>query len=107
MRGGVRAPRPLCGNHPRFFQVDPSGAYYGWKASAIGKNFKNARSFLEKRYNDDVELDDAIHTALLTMREGFEGEMTEHTIEVGVVGEDRVFRVLTPTEVKDFLDEST
>ena len=92
---------------PQLFQVDPSGAYYGWKASAIGKNFKNARSFLEKRYNDDVELDDAIHTALLTMREGFEGEMTEHTIEVGVVGEDRVFRVLTPAEVKDFLDEST
>ena len=51
--------------------------------------------------------DDAIHTALLTMREGFEGEMTEHTIEVGIVGEDRVFRVLTPAEVKDFLDEST
>ena len=92
---------------PQLFQVDPSGAYYGWKASAIGKNFKNARSFLEKRYNDDVELDDAIHTALLTMREGFEGEMTEHTIEVGIVGEDRVFRVLTPAEVKDFLDEST
>ena len=44
---------------PQLFQVDPSGAYYGWKASAIGKNFKNARSFLEKRYNDDVELDDA------------------------------------------------
>ena len=54
-----------------------------------------------------MELEDAIHTALLTMREGFEGEMTEHTIEVGVVGEDRVFRVLTPAEVKDFLDEST
>jgi 20S proteasome subunit alpha 2 len=92
---------------PQLFQVDPSGAYYGWKASAIGKNFKNARSFLEKRYNDDVELDDAIHTALLTMREGFEGEMTEHTIEVGIVGEDRVFRVLTPAEVKEIQDEST
>ena len=91
---------------PQLFQVDPSGAYYGWKASAIGKNFKNARSFLEKRYNDDVELDDAIHTALLTMREGFEGEMNEHNIELGIVGEDRVFKVLTPAEVKDYLDES-
>lgn len=22
---------------PRLFQVDPSGAYFGWKATAIGK----------------------------------------------------------------------
>ena len=92
---------------PHLYQIDPSGSFWAWKASAIGKNMVNAKTFLEKRYNDDVELDDAIHTALLTMREGFEGEMTEHTIEVGVVGEDRVFRVLTPAEVKDFLDEST
>ena len=53
-----------------------------------------------------MELDDAVHTALLTMREGFEGEMTEHNIEVGIVGEDRKFRVLTPQEVRDYLDEA-
>ena len=91
---------------PQLFQVDPSGAFFGWQASAIGKNSKNAKSFLEKRYNEDMELDDAIHTALLTMREGFEGEMNEHNIELGVIGEDRVFKVLTPAEVKDYLDES-
>ena len=91
---------------PQLFQVDPSGAFFGWQASAIGKNSKNAKSFLEKRYNEDMELDDAIHTALLTMREGFEGEMNEHNIELGVIGGDRVFKVLTPAEVKDYLDES-
>ena len=91
---------------PQLFQVDPSGAFFGWQASAIGKNSKNAKSFLEKRYNEYVELDDEIHTALLTMREGFEGEMNEHNIELGVIGEDRVFKVLTPAEVKDYLDES-
>mmetsp|Transcript_241 Transcript_241/g.611 ORF Transcript_241/g.611 Transcript_241/m.611 type:complete len:238 (-) Transcript_241:296-1009(-) len=91
---------------PQLYQVDPSGAYYGWRASAIGKNYKNARSFLEKRYSDEVELDDAIHTALLTMREGFEGEMNEHNIELGVVGEDRIFKTLSPSEIKDYLDEA-
>lgn len=25
------------------------------------------------RYNEEMELDDAVHTALLTLREGFEG----------------------------------
>jgi 20S proteasome subunit alpha 2 len=88
------------------YQVDPSGAAFGWKASAIGKNYINAKSFLERRYHDDIELDDAVHVALLTLRESFEGEMTEFNIEVGVIGDDKVFRILTPAEVRDYLDEA-
>ncbi len=36
-------------NSSTLYQVDPSGAFWAWKASAIGKNMVNARSFLEKR----------------------------------------------------------
>lgn len=54
----------------------------------------------------DMELDDAIHIALLTLRESYEGEMTEFNIEVGIVGEDGIFRILTPAEVRDYLDEA-
>lgn len=46
------------------------------------------------RYNDDISLEDAIHTALLTLKEGFEGQMTEKTIEIGVV------TVPTPEELE-------
>lgn len=91
---------------PALYQVDPSGAYFGWRATAIGKNFINAKTFLEKRYSEGMELEDAIHTALLTLREGFEGEMTKDNIEVGIVGADRKFRVLTPSEVADYLQEA-
>lgn len=73
------------------------------------------------RYNDDISLEDAIHTALLTLKEGFEGQMTEKTIEIGVVavpspaeleenkagGDSRrsrpPFRKLTEEEVRDYL----
>jgi 20S proteasome alpha/beta subunit len=34
------------------FQVDPSGSSFGWKATAIGKNYINANNFLERRYNE-------------------------------------------------------
>lgn len=92
---------------PRLFQVDPSGAYFGWKATAIGKGYVNAKNFLEKRYQDDMELEDAIHTALLTLREGFEGEMNGRNVEVGVVSKaDGKFRLLTPAEIQDYLDEA-
>lgn len=69
------------------------------------------------RYNDDLSLEDAIHTALLTLKEGFEGQMTENTIEIGVVtvptaaqmqekpGErlPPTFRKLSEAEVRDYL----
>jgi 20S proteasome subunit alpha 2 len=91
---------------PQLFQIDPSGAAFGWKATAIGKNYINAKNFLERRYAEDMELDDAVHIGLLTMRESFEGEMTEFNIEVAIVGSDKVFRILTPSEVRDYLDEA-
>jgi 20S proteasome subunit alpha 2 len=71
-----------------------------------------------RRYNDDISLEDAIHTALLTLKEGFEGEMTEKTIEIGIVTVPKpedlvampgerlkpVFRKLNEREIKDYLE---
>lgn len=90
---------------PQLCQIDPSGSYFSWKASAIGKNMVNAKTFLEKRYNTDIELEDAIHTAILTLKEGFEGQVTEDNIEIGIITEDNKFRSLSPAEIKDYLAE--
>jgi len=93
-------------NGPQLYQVDPSGAYWAWKASALGKNAKSAKTFLEKRYNPEMELDDAIHTAILTLKEGFEGAIDEHNIEIGVVSDDnKTFRVLSQDVLKDYISE--
>ncbi|CAH9124663.1 unnamed protein product [Cuscuta epithymum] len=90
---------------PQLYQVDPSGSYFSWKASAMGKNVSNAKTFLEKRYTEDMELDDAVHTAILTLKEGFEGQISGKNIEIGIIGADKVFRVLTPAEIEDYLQE--
>jgi len=91
---------------PHLYQIDPTGAYFGWKATAIGRNMVGLKNFLEKRYADTIELEDAIHLAILMLKENFEGEMNELNIEIGVIGGDRKFRVLTPTEIKDYLKEA-
>jgi 20S proteasome subunit alpha 2 len=103
---------------PSLYQVDPSGSYFPWKATAIGKSATSAKTFLEKRYTEGLELEDAIHIALLTLKETIEGEMNGDTVEIGIVGppEDRLlgfegvegavgprFRKLTPQEVEDYL----
>lgn len=73
---------------------------------------------LSFRYNDDISLEDAIHTALLTLKEGFEGQISEKTIEIGIAttptspdqmeaksGErlPPTFRKLTEAEIRDYL----
>nr|GEY59905.1 synaptobrevin, longin-like domain protein [Tanacetum cinerariifolium] len=45
-------------------QVDRSSSYFSWKPLAMGKNVSNAKTFLEKRYTDDMELDDDFRTGL-------------------------------------------
>jgi 20S proteasome subunit alpha 2 len=103
------------------YQVDPSGTYWAWKASAIGKNMVNAKTFLEKRYFDvnryspTMEIEDAVHNAILTLKEGMDGALSENLIEVGIcevvmtanrdgVKEPTdVFRSLSAAEIKDYL----
>ena len=54
-----------------------------------------------------MELEDAIHTSLLTLKESFEGEMTADNIEIGIIdAKDKKFRILTSSEVNDYLEEA-
>lgn len=71
-------------DQPSLYQVDPSGSYFPWKATAIGKSATSAKTFLEKRYTEGLELEDAIHVALLTLKETIEGEMNGETVEIGM-----------------------
>lgn len=89
----------------QLYQVDPSGSFFAWKATAIGKGMVNAKTFLEKRFSDELEIEDAIHTAILTLKEGFDGHMSEHNVEIGIVGRDGKFKVLSMAEVKDYFGE--
>jgi len=41
----------------------------------------------------------------LTLKEGFEGAINEENIEIGIVGKDQKFRILSATEVKDYVKE--
>ncbi|ODV84654.1 hypothetical protein CANARDRAFT_8234 [[Candida] arabinofermentans NRRL YB-2248] len=101
------------------YQIDPSGSYFPWKATAIGKGSNAAKTFLEKRWNEELELEDAIHIALLTLKESIEGEMNGDTVEISIIGSENDellgfkgaegvhgprFRKLTVQEINDRLD---
>ena len=48
----------------------------------MGKNMINAKAFLEKRYNEELELEDAVHTAILTLKVAM-GEERSREVERG------------------------
>ncbi|KAL0221454.1 hypothetical protein RCL1_001308 [Eukaryota sp. TZLM3-RCL] len=91
---------------PQLFQVDPSGAFWAWKATAIGKSHLNGKTFLEKRYNAEMELQDAIFTVLLALKEIYDGPVTCRNIELGVVqvvdGKPQ-FSKFSPTQLAEYL----
>ncbi len=91
---------------PQLYQADPSGAFFGWKATAIGKGMAPCKQMLERRWQKDMEIEDAVHLALLCLRESSETQMTASTVQIGVVGNDRVFRILTEKQVEEYFQET-
>ena len=55
------------------------------------------------RYDENIELHDAVHTAILTLKETFEGAMNENNVEIGICSVDKGFKILSPAEIKDYL----
>lgn len=51
-----------------------------------------------------MEIEDAIHTALLTLKESFDGKMTSENTQVGRVTGDK-FEILNAEQLKDYIDQ--
>ena len=51
----------------------------------MGRGATEARTFLEKTYTEDMDIGDAVHTAIKALKNTFEGEMTERNLEVGII----------------------
>lgn len=90
------------GNH--LYQLHPSGTMWLWKAVAIGEGNSDSKDFLEKRITEDMELEDAVHTALLTLKENFDGKMTPENVQVGCVSQSK-FQILSVEQLGDYIDQ--
>jgi 20S proteasome subunit alpha 4 len=71
---------------PALYQTDPSGAYFEWKATAIGKNSKTVQDFLEKKYEEDMDEDKTLKLTLKALLEVTEA--SAQNIEVIMIKKD-------------------
>mmetsp|Transcript_92200 Transcript_92200/g.275026 ORF Transcript_92200/g.275026 Transcript_92200/m.275026 type:complete len:250 (-) Transcript_92200:138-887(-) len=88
------------------YQTDPSGTYYAWKATAIGKNSKSVVDFLEAKYKDKEDTLDEDATVRLALKGLLEvTEASGKNIEVVLIRKDQPIKWFTDEEVEPLLKE--
>ncbi len=89
----------------RLFETDPSGALLEYKATAIGSRRNETIDVFEKKYMDDIKLEEAIVLGLEALLSTAEGIFNAATIEIGAIElSTRKFRKLAYPEVEKYVE---
>ena len=88
---------------PRLFETDPSGAMFEYKATAIGSNADASIMIMENIYEDDMDLEDGILLAILSLHNSNETTFNPKKMEIGVIEkESKLFRKLSMEEIEKY-----
>lgn len=69
---------------PQLFEIDPSSAYYGWKAQVIGRGAPEALKLLKKSWKENMSEDEAVKLAVKALKMGEKGLKPEE-VELAVI----------------------
>ena len=89
-------------NGPQLFEIDPSSAFYGWKAQAIGRGAEQALKILRRFWKENLSEEQAINLALKALRAG-ERDAKIEEVEVAVINEKEGYRKYSGHEDAKFL----
>ncbi len=92
-------------NGTKIFMTDPSGAFWGYHACAIGNNAQNARDFLEREYDKDMSLEDLELLAIKTLKEVADGDVEENKFEIAVVSKDEDFHLIDESHQNELIEK--
>ncbi|HLC51547.1 MAG TPA: archaeal proteasome endopeptidase complex subunit alpha [archaeon] len=71
-------------NGSHLFEIDPSSAFYGWKAQAIGKGSVEALKTLKKGFKEKMSEDEAIRLAVAAIKAAEKG-IRPNDVELAVI----------------------
>lgn len=84
----------------RVFTTDPSGAYRGFKATAVGRRNDEANKLLEEKYAEGSSLIDSVKLAIEAVNAASDTKVTAQTVKVAVIYADtKLFKRLSEEEV--------
>jgi len=88
------------------FATDPSGAMMEYKATAEGEGRDAAMEYFEKNYEEGMSKDEAIILGLKALIYATEKKIEERAVEIGIVDEDKKFRILSFDETKKYFEKA-
>uniref|UniRef100_A0A7C3J3H7 Proteasome subunit alpha n=1 Tax=Candidatus Methanomethylicus mesodigestus TaxID=1867258 RepID=A0A7C3J3H7_9CREN len=91
-------------NGARLFMTEPSGAYAGYFAVAIGAGSQSVTEFFEKNYQQDISVEDAITFALKALATVVEGGLDPSRIELAILrSKTGKFENLPPADLQEYI----
>jgi proteasome alpha subunit len=88
----------------RVLTTDPSGAYRGFKATAVGRKSEEANRLLEEKYSNDISLEEAIKLAIDAVKTASDAEITTKNVKVAVIRSDtKTFERIPEEDVAKYL----
>jgi len=91
------------GNTPVLFHTDPSGTFLQYAAKAIGSGSEGAQTQLELEYHKSMTLEEAQKLALQVLKAVMEEKLEPSTVEVGIIGPDKQYRLLPSQRVEELI----
>lgn len=72
---------------PQLFEIDPSSAFYGWKAQAIGRGAETALKILRKSWKENLNQEQALTLTLKALKAGEKDAKIEE-VEVAIINKE-------------------
>jgi proteasome alpha subunit len=96
----------IDGNGPHLFDTDPSGVVAAYKAHAIGGGEPTVREVIERKYDEDMDMDNTILLGLEALREIIEGEIQPDKVEMAIIPtKTKKFRKLTSDDIAKYIKQ--
>lgn len=91
---------------PKLFMTEPSGAYAGYFAVAIGAGSQTVTEFFEKNYQQDINIDEAIMLALKALSSVIEGGLDSTKVEMAIMRTATgKFENLDPQKLMEYIEK--
>ncbi len=92
---------------PKLFMTDPSGAFWGYRAQAIGAGAQTVREELEKEYDENKSMEEIIILALKALKKVIETELDPTKAEIAVIKTDtKKFERLSYSEMDSYIKKA-
>ncbi|UYP46746.1 Proteasome subunit alpha [Candidatus Lokiarchaeum ossiferum] len=89
---------------PRITTTSPSGTYWSWRGTAMGRNSDAARETLNKELNDEMSLEELVKLGIKILKESTDEEFEDENLSIATISaEERKFELLKYDRIKAYL----